>query len=76
MLTKSEYSCPFANCRLTRGRPGVVTCIHDGRERLVDVWCDLGRRTCALLPAFAARRAPDSELAMTLYLIDLFGEDD
>lgn len=77
MLIKAEHQCPFAKCRLTRGRSGTVTCLHDGRERLVDVWCDLGGRTCALLPAFVTRRrTPDPELDLTLYLIDLFGEDD
>ncbi|MHB8927309.1 MAG: hypothetical protein ACYC9Q_06560 [Bacillota bacterium] len=77
MLTKLERPCPFANCRFTRGRTGTVTCLFDGRERLVDLRCDLGGRTCALLPAFAVlREPPDPELALTLYLIDLFGEDD
>ncbi|MHB9057437.1 MAG: hypothetical protein ACYC53_01260 [Bacillota bacterium] len=77
MLTKTEHPCPFAKCRLTRGRTGTVMCLHDSRERLVDRWCDLGGRTCALLPAFVARqRPPGPELALSLYLIDLFGEDD
>lgn len=76
MLTKIERRCPFANCRLTRGRTGTVTCLYDGKGRLVEARCDLGGRTCVLLSAFAVlRRPPDPDLATTLYLIDLFGED-
>lgn len=77
MLTRTEQPCPFAKCRLTRGRQGTVASLRDGRERLVDIWCDLGGRACVLLPAFTVRsQAVDPELAMALYLIDLFGEDD